>query len=45
MIIYFVFLIQLASYLSAIQMDEIIKALILILFLIIGMAILGYVGR
>jgi hypothetical protein len=45
MIIYFVFLIQLANYLSAIQMDEIIKALILLFFLIGGMAIVGYAGR
>jgi hypothetical protein len=45
MIIYFVFLIQLANYLSAIQMDEIIKALILLFFLIGGMAIVGFAGK
>jgi hypothetical protein len=36
---------QLASYLSTIQMDEIIKTLILLFFLIGGIAIIGYVGR
>jgi len=45
MIIYLVFLIQLANYLSAIEMDEIIKTLILLFFLIGGIAIIGYAGK
>jgi hypothetical protein len=45
LVIYFVFLIQLANYLSVVQMDETIKALILLLFLIGGMAIIGYAGK
>jgi hypothetical protein len=45
MIIYLVFLIQLANYLSAIEMDETIKTLILLFFLIGGIAIIGYAGK
>jgi len=45
MIIYFIFLIQLTNYLSSIQMSDTIKALILLFFLISGIAILGYVGK
>jgi hypothetical protein len=45
MIIYLVFLIQLVNYLSVVEIDGIIKALILIIFLIVGMAILGYAGE
>jgi len=45
MIIYLVFLMQLANYLSTIQMNEIIKTLILLFFLIGGIAIIGYAGK
>jgi hypothetical protein len=45
MIIYFVFLIQLANYLSAVQMNETVKALIMLMFLIGGMAIVGFAGK
>jgi hypothetical protein len=45
MIIYLVFLIELANYLAVIQMSDIIKVLILIFFLIGGIAILGYAGK
>jgi hypothetical protein len=45
MIIYFVFLIQLANYLASIQMTDTIKVLILIFFLISGIAIIGYAGK
>jgi len=45
MIIYFIFLIQLANYLSSIQMSATIKTLILLFFLISGIAILGYAGK
>jgi hypothetical protein len=45
MIIYLVFLIQLSNYLASIQMTDTIKALILLFFLIGGIAILGYAGK
>jgi hypothetical protein len=45
MIIYFVFLIQLANYLSTIQMNDTIKALMMLFFLIGGMAIVGFAGK
>jgi hypothetical protein len=45
MIIYFVFLIQLANYLSSVQMNETIKVLIMLMFLTVGMAIVGFAGK
>jgi hypothetical protein len=36
---------QLANYLSTIEMDGIIKTLILLFFLIGGVAIIGYAGK
>jgi len=45
MIIYIVFLIQLSNYLLSIEMNEILKALIIILYLFVGVAILGFAGK
>jgi hypothetical protein len=45
LIIYFVFLIQLSNYLANVQMNDTIKALIMLFFLIGGMAIVGFAGK
>jgi len=45
MIIYIIFLIQLSSYLLSVEMSEILKMFVLILYLFVGVVLLGYAGK